>query len=131
MSRAWTSQEVREKFLHSVWEAVRYWASVEDKDPADKLEGLAFSLLSMLDGCQPALPPFELVPMPHADDMACHHARRQNYFTPVFLAEDGLSFDKDNDDLLATPHGFGPERVSLHEVFHAFGREHGYSSKAK
>jgi hypothetical protein len=76
-----TRPEVQERFLRQVWAMVDYWAAEDRKpDPRDKLEGLAFSILVILDGESTALPPFAVAPSPHPDDREFHQQRDEDWF---------------------------------------------------
>lgn len=67
--RVYTEEECREKFLRHLAGYVRYW--LKEKRAAtveEKLAGLAFSMLVMIDGGTVELPSFKLSPAPHDDD---------------------------------------------------------------
>lgn len=67
--RELTTEEVRERFLAHVRFLVNFWATTEDRRGcAERLSGLAFSILAALDGSAGALPGFVVAPAPHADD---------------------------------------------------------------
>ena len=101
---------------------IRYWETVEDKPfphnnfeakpktPGDRLEGLAFSFLSMLDGACMDVPAFTLYPDPHPEDKQFHKDEGSNWWPEE---KDGV-----------TVHG--GDWPQLHEYFHEFGRRHGY-----
>jgi hypothetical protein len=81
MSREWTEDEIREKFLAHVRVMVDYW----DREPRAetqkrRLEGLAFSILVALDGCAGGLPGFIVAPSPHPEDKAFHQSEGENYY---------------------------------------------------
>ena len=59
----------RELFVSHVRGLVEYWFN-ESRQPEtkSKLEGLAFSILSAIDGCSVGLPPYKLVPMVSVND---------------------------------------------------------------
>jgi len=61
-----TEEQVRENFLSQIHALVRYWNN-QNEDDIGKLEGLAFSILSILDGSS-VLPSFTVSPRPHEDD---------------------------------------------------------------
>ncbi|MBP2652613.1 MAG: hypothetical protein H6Q73_182 [Firmicutes bacterium] len=68
MSREKTVDEVREQFLEYVVALINYWDKSVEGTARYKLEGLAHSLLSTLDGCSSGLPRFIVAPYPHPDD---------------------------------------------------------------
>lgn len=79
--REYTEEEVREKFLKTIWGYIGYW---ERENRAltskDKMEGLAHSILSMLDGSNIDLPAWILAPLPHKSDKLFHVVNEENYF---------------------------------------------------
>lgn len=72
--RAYTTQEVRSMFLSHVRNVAKNWA--ENGNPADQqdmCEGVAFSILSAIDGCAGGLPfSIDLVARVHQDDKQFH-----------------------------------------------------------
>ena len=88
MSRAKTRDEVQAEFLAQVRQLVRYWDTVKfDARDLDgktteqrrRLEGLAFSLLVMLDGGI-GLPGFIVMPSPHPDDRSFHESEGEDFY---------------------------------------------------
>lgn len=73
-----TEEEVREKFLRHVWGLVEYWGKVEGAD--NRLEGLAFSILTALDGAALSLPAFIVAPYPHPEDKAYHQGEGEDWY---------------------------------------------------
>lgn len=69
------SQALRDELLAHIRATVRYWATLPDTDPAtgntltieDRCDGVAFSILTALDGCS-SLPAFDLVAHVYAED---------------------------------------------------------------
>lgn len=68
MSKAYSHEECQKMFLDHVRNMVSYWLD-EKRTPEtkEKLNGLAFSILVLLDGGT-SLPGFKVVPTPHPDD---------------------------------------------------------------
>lgn len=101
MSREYTKDEVRAKFLNHVWSLIDYWEA-EDRISSNrgKLEGLAFSMLVLLDGGT-SLPGFRVLPDPHPDDKQYHQGRGEDYFPEATIDIAG----------------------GLHELFHSVGKE--------
>ena len=62
----------------------KYWDKVDGKDAPktqkDRLEGLAFSMLVILDGGAMDLPGFIVAPDPHPSDKEYHISEGSNYF---------------------------------------------------
>lgn len=66
-----TRDEMREEFLKALAWRVRYWLYEERAvTPQQKLEGLAFGFLTILDGCCLDLPAFSLIPRTDEDGWA-------------------------------------------------------------
>jgi hypothetical protein len=80
-TRAYTPDEVQEKFLRQVWRYISYWERESRAETSQaKMEGLAHSILSMIDGSNIGLPAWILAPLPHADDKAYNQANGEKYF---------------------------------------------------
>jgi hypothetical protein len=84
MSRAYTEQEVREKFLKTVWRIVDFWdkEASEERSIRERLSGVAFSILAAIDGENGSLPAFDLVCAPHENDKEYHENRGEDYYPP-------------------------------------------------
>lgn len=83
--REWTIEEVQDKFLDHIRSLVNYWAQdhiVPDYNVKSKLNGLAFSILSTLDGCS-SLPGFLLIPSPHESDKEYLKEIGENWYKPI------------------------------------------------
>lgn len=79
--RVYTPDEVRDMLMDYIWGTVDYWDTVEgERDQRSRLAGLAFTLLSTLDGCSAELPGFLVTPMPHETDKDYHQEEGQNWF---------------------------------------------------
>jgi hypothetical protein len=77
--RAYTTEEVREEFLKTVWALIQYWEVVPDPN-ISSCEGVAFSILSLLDGCNAGIPGFKVTPMPHPTDRKYCIQHGENYY---------------------------------------------------
>lgn len=86
--RAYTADEVRDKLLDHVRALARYWAASPDKSPLERCEGVAFSILALLDGSHCGIPGFDLYPSQHPDDKAYHAARGENWYDEDVLVND-------------------------------------------
>lgn len=81
MSRPYTREEIQEQFLDHVRNLVDYWESESrTKTSREKLEGLAFSILSALDGSAAALPGFEVKAIGTEEDIEFFKENDENYY---------------------------------------------------
>lgn len=104
--REYTMDEIRQEFLEQVWTTIDYWHNLPDKTCRDRMEGLAFSLLVILDGGT-SLPAFIVAPATHPDDKA------------FFISEDENWYPENYDiDIKADISG------PLHELFHSIRKPH-------
>lgn len=78
--RVMTTEEVREEFLDAIRARVMRWDGVAGKSQRERLEGLAFSILVILDGEAGDMPGFSVVPSPHADDAKYLSENGDNWF---------------------------------------------------
>ena len=90
MSREYTNEEMIDMFMGQIKGSIQYWATTDLSKVPDmgkdemkyRLEGLAFSILNIIDGTT-ALPAFLLIPDPHPDDKKYHEDNEENYWPPV------------------------------------------------
>ena len=75
-----TVEEVRYEFVDRVGNLVDYWSSQEGMSDKDKVEGVAFSILTMLDGCSGSIPGFIVAPLPHEGDTEYNMKNGENYY---------------------------------------------------
>jgi hypothetical protein len=88
--RAYTEDEIVGLLIGNIRATVRYWATLPDTDKATgrlltvegRCEGVAFSILSLLDGASLNMPAFDLIARPHPDDRQTHEAEGENWFEP-------------------------------------------------
>ena len=79
--RAYTPDEVQGMLLDHIWNLIDYWNDLDtERDRRERMSGLAFSILSMLDGCSMGLPGFLVTPIPHSSDKEYHRDEGQNWF---------------------------------------------------
>lgn len=76
----YTDDEIREKFLSHIKKMCVYWERMNDIPSKEKLDGLAFSFLTMLDGCTMDLPGFIVAPDPHPSDKDYHKDNNERYY---------------------------------------------------
>ena len=97
MSKEITKENARTIFLENVRVIARYWATTRDGgDVANRCDGVAFSILSLIDGCS-SMPSMDIVLRPHPDDMEFCKSEGMDWYV------DGMAI---NDNCL------------LHEFFH-------------
>jgi hypothetical protein len=77
--RAYTREEMQQQYLDHVRDAVNHWFRAELHDDREKLEGLAFSILVMLDG-DTNLPGCRVLPIPRPDDQEYHEEIGENWY---------------------------------------------------
>ena len=80
--RPYTEEEIRAAFLSHVRAMVRYW-STQAGTSREQCEGLAFSILSTLDGNAAMLPGFRVIADPHPTDQAYHEGEGENWYPPA------------------------------------------------
>lgn len=80
MSRQLNEEEIQEKFLNHVRFMVEYWGEGLDELGKSKLRGLAFSILSAIDGCSSELPPFILTPLCTKSDVEFYKKNDMDYY---------------------------------------------------
>lgn len=85
--RVYTKEEVRKMFLDHVRDLVRYWSRTPlpvgtpgETDVERRVSGVAFSILSTLDGCSMVLPGFVVAPCPNAENKQYHKDEGSNWF---------------------------------------------------
>lgn len=106
--RELTEEECRERLLRHIWGLIEYWLS-EDRHPdaRGKLEGLAFSILSLLDGSSVGIPGFIVAPVGHSDDAEYCRKNSEDWWPH--------NGDKEQEAVKCDLGG------SLHEFFRKFG----------
>jgi len=79
--RAYTEDEMRDQFLDAVRRIARFWADLDENKTSmqDRCDGVAFSVLSLMDGCNIGLPPVDLVFRPHPSDKQYHIDEGENW----------------------------------------------------
>ena len=85
-------------FMDHLVSMVNYWDKVDERDSKEKLSGLAFSFLSMLDGCSMGLPAFEILPAPHPSDMGYAKDNDENWWPqlPEDIIEESVTIHGNN-----------------------------------
>ena len=104
--RELTPEEIRMMVVNHVHGIVDYWDKVENKDTREKLDGVAFSILSMFDGSVPHIPPFIVAPATDKE------------WKKHFIAE-GMDYFPNNYKVFRKVQG--NISGSLHDEYSAFG----------
>jgi len=79
LPRALTKEEMNAKIIEHVKALVKYWETVESPY-ASRVEGMAFSMLTMIDGSTMNVPPLSLYPDTSEDNIACAIRDGENYW---------------------------------------------------
>lgn len=80
-SREYNEEEVKAQFLKYVNRLIQFWEKdSKAPDSLSKLEGLAFSIMSAIDGEASDLPKYILAPDPHPEDKEYLRSKGENYF---------------------------------------------------
>lgn len=80
MARELNNEEVRERFLEHIRGLVEYWGEGLDEKSKDKLDGLAFSILTTLDGCSGDMPLFIVAPVCTREDIEYFKKEDMDYY---------------------------------------------------
>lgn len=86
--RAYTPEEVRQHFLDHICRMISYWNGEDgsnvpkDYSSRERLEGLAHSILVMIDGRSGNMPAFDISPSPHPDDKEYLKKNGENWYEP-------------------------------------------------
>ena len=91
----YTEDEIRGKFINHVRANVEYWNGPlsEPYDQRERLSGLAFSIMVLLDGGTMVLPSFIVAPHPHSDDKQYHIDNEEDYFPENHELDDQIKGD--------------------------------------
>jgi hypothetical protein len=98
-SRAKTIEEVRKEFMGAVKGIVRYWSNVESESVKDACDGVAFSILSLIDGCSGNFPGVDLRLSPHKDDKAYNISEGKNWYELNMLINDCMLHEMYHDKI--------------------------------
>lgn len=77
--RAYTEEETRELFLEYIRDLVDYWDK-EKVSRREAIDGIAFSILTTLDGATMALPGFKVSPICPDEDIKYAKENGNNYY---------------------------------------------------
>ena len=88
-----TCDEVRDEFLSHVRSLCAYWENADERTLREKLDGLAFSILSAIDGSAASLPAFILAPCPHEDDKEFLESQGKDHYPENHKVEELIKCD--------------------------------------
>ena len=66
----------------------KYWAELPSKTPQERCDGLAFSILNIIDGNTMKLPSMDINLAPHPEDREYHIELGENWYEPGMLVND-------------------------------------------
>ena len=81
--REYKRQEILEKFIDHVWGIIKYWDGIPKMSTTERLEGVAFSILTTLDGCAGDQPGFIVAPDPHPEDKEFLQSEGENWYPEI------------------------------------------------
>jgi hypothetical protein len=84
MPEAKTVEQVRAEFMNQIRGAAEYWSLPQELSAKERCDGLAFSILVIIDGGTLPLPGMDLVLRPHSEDKAYCQGRGEDWY------EDGM-----------------------------------------
>lgn len=91
MSKPHTVEEARHILLKRLAGCVDYWERESRAESTrEKMEGLLFSMLVVLDGGVADIPGYALIPLPHPTDQSYHEKRDENYYPMTELPENAF-----------------------------------------
>jgi hypothetical protein len=80
--KAYTPEEVREMFLDQLRATKEYWLNeTRVETESERMDGLVFSILNIIDGSTCNLPAFDLIPSPHESDKDYLTSIGEKHFT--------------------------------------------------
>lgn len=89
LPKAKTTEELRDQLLAHVKTIVHSWAT-RGQSVEEAANGVAFSMLSMIDGCS-GLPCIDLVARPHPDDKQFLIDNDEDYIEDGTVINDGVA----------------------------------------
>lgn len=86
----YSKEEMLNRFVDAVDEITQYWVNVDGTDK-HKCEGVAFSIMNMIDGMCGGFPSaIDLTLSPHPDDKAFHTSQGEKYVEDGMVINDGV-----------------------------------------
>jgi hypothetical protein len=94
MCRAYTKKEIRDHFLFAIRSSIKYWSNQNDLSTKEKLDGLASSILSIIDGCSSTNITLDLVIQTHPEDKEYSIENEENWYENGTVINSGLHLHK-------------------------------------
>lgn len=82
---AYSEKEVRDMFLKKIKSITNCWSNYEAKSNKERCEGVAFSILALIDGCSVGFPAINMLLAPHPDDKQYFIDNDEDYFEEGML----------------------------------------------
>jgi len=82
---AYSEKEVRDMFMKKIKSITDCWSRYEAKSNKERCEGVAFSILALIDGCSVDFPAINMLLAPHPDDKQCFIECGEDYFEEGML----------------------------------------------
>lgn len=77
---AYSEEEARDMFLKKIKYITNFWSNYELRSNKEKCEGVAFSILALIDGCSVDFPAINMFLAPHPDDKQYFIDNDEDYF---------------------------------------------------
>jgi len=84
-----SKEEVRDEFLANIKNISFYWANQKNTTDKEKCEGVAFSILTLIDGCS-NMPSIDLMLQPHEKDKEYCISNDENYYKSGMVINDDV-----------------------------------------
>jgi len=84
MARERTTDEIKEDLLEYIVALINEWTTFPNRTIEERLTGLAYSILSTLDGESLSFPKFIVAPDPNREDKQYHINRNKDYYPENF-----------------------------------------------
>lgn len=80
VSKEKSEEQVKKEFINKVQEYIDYWVGIKSQNIRECANGVAFSILNIIDGTIGDLPKFILAPNPHIDDKQFLIKNNEDYY---------------------------------------------------
>ena len=83
--RAKTAEEVRDELMKTIKGLAKDWADVPGKTPQERCDGVALSILAIIDGADIVLPAMDITLSPHPLDKHFCRSDGKNWYEPGMI----------------------------------------------